>query len=378
MVPVKELVSKIATRGLWAALGLFMCAADMGCSRLKSHRKAEPSPTIGRDRTGVDKYAAAPIARTLPIATQPGTSAAITDAELVSGLPTRASDDLSAPPVQLRVSAEAGSRGQEVDATRRGVPDGARSLESAETSSRRPADRVQAGRLVSEARASLDRLSTYQVAMRRQERVNGNLLPEEDVILSVRRDPLAIRLTWPEGPHKGREVLYRADEPGGRLHVNMADSALPVPRLSLAPDSPMVMKNSRHPLTEAGFDPVVRALEETRKVQGPTGLVYEGLRKVEPFDRPHHSLVRTTSSGETTRVFLDAVTHLPAQIITESAAGELLERYTFRDLRSNLPELANSDAFDPDTRWGPPRGLFGRLAGGKAAEISPESQEPPR
>ena len=42
-------------------------------------------------------------------------------------------------------------------------------------------------------------------------------------------------LEWPNGPHKRREVLYSASENGGLMHVNMADSLLPVPRLSLPP-----------------------------------------------------------------------------------------------------------------------------------------------
>ena len=115
---------------------------------------------------------------------------------------------------------------------------------------------------MSEARAALDRMTSYQVLMHRQEHVNGELQPEEDVVLAIRREPRAVRLSWPIGPHKGREVLYRADEPGGLMHVNMADSALPIPRLSIPPDSPMVMKNSRHPVTEAGFDSLIRGLED--------------------------------------------------------------------------------------------------------------------
>ena len=65
-----------------------------------------------------------------------------------------------------------------------------------------------------------------------------------------------------------------------QMHVNMADSAhASVPRMSLPPDSPMVMRNSRHPVTEAGFDSIVdrseNALEEAAKVSG--GLTFAGM-----------------------------------------------------------------------------------------------------
>ena len=65
---------------------------------------------------------------------------------------------------------------------------------------------------------------------------------------SPNRNP-PIRLEWREGPHKGREVIYAAGQNAGLMHINMADSLVPVPRMSLAPDSPMVTRTSRHPIT---------------------------------------------------------------------------------------------------------------------------------
>ena len=155
-------------------------------------------------------------------------------------------------------------------------------------------------------------MANYQVAMHRQERVNGTLQPEEDVVLAIRREPRAVRLTWPSGPNKGREVLYRADEPGGQMHVKMANPALP--RLSLPPDSPMVMRNSRHPVTEAGFDSIVEGLENAVKTAERSGIAYAGLETAEGLDQPHHCLTRTTPAGETWRVYLDPQTHLPSLV----------------------------------------------------------------
>ena len=150
-----------------------------------------------------------------------------------------------------------------------GVPNGSRILASSEPRSQtKPTN--NSAQLVAEARTALNALTTYQVALHRQERVNDSLLPEEDVVLAVRREPRAVRLTWPGGDNQGREVLYRSDEPGGQMHIKMADSALHL-KLSMSPDSPMVMKNSRHPVTEAGFDSLVRGLEEPQKTPGSFG-----------------------------------------------------------------------------------------------------------
>ena len=82
--------------------------------------------------------------------------------------------------------------------------------------------------------------------------------------MSVRQKPAAVRLEWPEGPHKGREVIYSYDPDGGSMSVNMADSLLPMPRVTMRPDSPMALRKSRHPITEAGFETIVAQLESTR------------------------------------------------------------------------------------------------------------------
>ncbi len=51
-------------------------------------------------------------------------------------------------------------------------------------------------------------------------------------------------------------------------------------------------------------------------------------------------------------------------VVGTSKSGELLERYLFRDVKPDLPELATADAFDPARRWAHSvaSGLLGRLA----------------
>ena len=65
------------------------------------------------------------------------------------------------------------------------------------------------------ARARLDALSSYQVELNRQERVGKTLLEPEDVLLSIRRSPKAVRLEWVDGPQKGREVIYGGPRTAG-------------------------------------------------------------------------------------------------------------------------------------------------------------------
>src|SRR5262249_11271597 len=152
--------------------------------------------------------------------------------------------------------------------------------------------------------------------------------------------------------HKGREVIYSATENDGLMHVNMADSIVPVPRLSIAPDSAMVLKNSRHPITEAGFDTIVQNLEislekSKRGARSGGNISYGGLNQLAGFSQPCHKIVRVTPSGETWLVYLDPDTQLPAMIQGNGASGDLLERYVFRNIKTNVAELASRQAFDP-------------------------------
>lgn len=225
--------------------------------------------------------------------------------------------------------------------------------------------RDDAKAVVALARAAVEAMTSYQVSINRQERVGGTLLPAEDVRLSVRRAPKAVRLEWPTGAHKGREVLYSASEGGGLLHVHMGDSLVPVPDLSLSPDSPMVMKNSRHPITEAGFDAIVATLEKgTAGLPEGSSTKYLGLQTPPALGRACHTIECHIAAGETWLFYLDAQTALPAMVEGTAGSGELLERYLFRDVKPDVPELASADAFDPSKRWGTSTAaaLLGRLA----------------
>jgi hypothetical protein len=226
--------------------------------------------------------------------------------------------------------------------------------------------------IVASARDRLDKLKSYKVALNRQERVGETLLEPEDVLLSIRRNPKAVRLEWVDGPHKGREVIYAAGQNGGLMHINMADSVIRVPRMSMAPDSPLVLKSSRHPITEAGLDTIVANLEKAidlaRQGDMSRGRVsYGGLENPGPLDHPCHKLVRITPSGETWHVYIDPETHLPAMVQATDLQGELLERYVFRNPQTDPADLASADAFDPDRRWGAATDLLGRLARSRSA-----------
>ena len=381
MVPAMDRVRMpVALRsGLTLGLGLALSLVELGCARLSWHKQTPEPPMLGRMGETTDIYAmsrrpggpdALPV--TIPagtvggIAPVPGGDPPKAGLEEIKANPTQSPPESPEPSLSPSAGGVALQRPTPIEGRANprpanGVPNAGLVLASAERPSRdATGPTARAAEVVAEARAVLDSMSNYEVSLHRQERVNGSLLPEEDVILAIRRQPRAVRLTWPSGTNEGREVLYRSDEPGAPMHVKMANPALP--RLSLSPDSPMVMRNSRHPVTEAGLDSIVEGLEVALKDSTPANVIHAGLEVAEGLEQPQDCLVRTTSTGENWRIFFDPKTHLPSLVLATDAGGQLLERYHFREVRPNVPELASSEAFDVNARWGPSRGLLGRFA----------------
>jgi hypothetical protein len=231
--------------------------------------------------------------------------------------------------------------------------------------------------ILAQCQARVESLDTYQVRMSRVERVGGRLQPEEEVILSIRRDPKAVRLEWTSGSNRGREVIYSTQLDQGSLFVHMPSSAIPLPTMKIPVDSPMVMKNSRHAITEAGLDTVVAHLRKCLDQEHPSSAepaepIYRGVETPPGLDRPSHRFTRRSPSGETWTVYLDVQTLLPCMVLAHDAMGGLDERYVYQEVRRDLAELASPDAFDPNRRWGEPKSWLSRFARAAAGGQDPD------
>ena len=244
----------------------------------------------------------------------------------------------------------------------------------------RTAEVLDTKAILAQAEARLNGMNTYQVKISRIERVGGQLQPEEDILLSVQRDPKAVRLEWADGPNKGREVIYSSTLDPQMIFVHMASSPIPIPTMKIAVDSPLVMRNSRHAITEAGFDTIIDNLRKaqataTKGQQGPDSLEYKAIETPPGLDAPAHHFVRKTRSGETWNVYLDSRTLLPRLVSAADSRGELIERYIYREVHENPVELKTATAFVPDQRWGPSNGLLSRLARAAAGPGQPTASQ---
>ncbi len=215
------------------------------------------------------------------------------------------------------------------------------------------APRSDAATLLAQAEAKLDALKSYQVKMSRRERVGGQVQPEEKIVLSIRREPKAVRLEWTEGANKGREVIYSSRLDPGVIFVHQPAAAVVLPSMKIPVDSPLVMKNSRHSIAEAGFDSLLENVRHSRKAaqehqSDPGNLVYKGVETPTGVDRPCHHFVRHSDRGETWNVYLDSKSMLPRLVVALDDQGQLLERYDYQAIRENPTELLAAGAFEPD------------------------------
>jgi hypothetical protein len=380
--------ARVAVRRAVLCIWALACVAELGCAHFERYQGDEPPPMLGAEPgpdptagalasgeappTAADTYAAWLQRRTPELHGEAVAGGAEPDGATRSTAPPyRLAEPPPAqialqPPVPLAAPADPGTTPP---------PDARQATEGGFVSLPPPSgppteagrtgdDLQQIRRIVEESRQKVATLDNYQVLMSRQENVKGSVQPAEEVQLSLRRDPKAVRLEWLDGPNKGREVIYNH---GGLMHVNMPGTL--VPRISLPPDSPIALKNSRHPISEAGFSNILEQIlipleAAERGGNGSEQFRYGGLVAPEPGAPACHEIVRMTATGETWTVHIDDRSRLPYMVHAEDASGTLLEHYVFRDPRTNLVELAAAEAFDHESRWGQAGGLFQRLARG--------------
>lgn len=384
-------VTTTSTRRVWIGVTVmtWACLVVPGCARMRSHLAHEEHPAFGTDTVATTKGTVASTRGRAGTSSgrdttrqgsaptdEPGEGALVAESgnrPLVALLPPE-SLPIAEPAPETRTGGEAPPALQPIDAASSPRPEPVEPNVAAAATS--PARGPTLEGLLAGSRRRLDGITSYRVTMNLQERVAGTLRPAEDVVLNIRRQPRAVRLEWPNGPNKGREVIFAADANDGLMLVHMANAL--IPQIKMAPDSPLATQNSRHPITEAGYDTIVENMERAFRSQeaGDPSLGkirYDGLETPESLSKPCHKIVRVTPTKETWIVYLDPENDLPVLVQATDGNGDRLEHFVFRDLSFNPSDLAAADAFNPEARWGPSRGLFQRLA--RAGTATPKAVE---
>jgi outer membrane lipoprotein-sorting protein len=192
----------------------------------------------------------------------------------------------------------------------------------------------------------------YTARFIRQERIGSDLRPREEALLKFQR-PGRIYLRWLDGPRRGRQLLFVPGRDGARVLVHEPGLLSGRFTVLMAPDSPRILRESRHPVTDVGFGPLIDLI---------LGSVRRGLerREIEIID---HGTV-PDSGGRERRltlvlrrdpargyychravVTIDRRLGLPVGVTVFDWADRTVAVYEYRDVRLN-PGLGPAD-FDP-------------------------------
>ena len=208
----------------------------------------------------------------------------------------------------------------------------------------------------------------YSCTLVRRERVNGRLMDHEYMTAKVRHQrsrngqvviPFSVYLKV-MGPAKvkGREVLYVDGQNDGDMMVKNGGKRFSFVTAKINPTSDTAMNGNRYPLTEFGLENLVRRLIENVKEEIALGIDTQvrffhdakidgrncaGIEVTHPNYDPDLEF-------QTARVFVDNELRVPIHYEAygwkeDSNETELLEQYTYRDIRLNVG-YTNRD-FDP-------------------------------
>ena len=205
--------------------------------------------------------------------------------------------------------------------------------------------------LIAMGREAVTALGPYKYRMAKQERVNGELLPVQDVDMFVQEKPFAVRLHYVGGPSKGRKVLFNTKEKTDKFRVREAGMLGVFGALWISVDSGLAKKDSNHTVKEAGLGNLLdRFTADLRKAEAAGGMkvTQEGWKGAGRWC----TLYEAPNGGKgfdaaKSRICTDVDTRLPAKVEAYDEAGVLKEQYEFRDVKSvqHPPKFFDSDEF---------------------------------
>ena len=118
-------------------------------------------------------------------------------------------------------------------------------------------DRPDLDKYLQETEAALAKVDNYTAVFHRIERVNGKLIPEETTFLKFKR-PFKVYLRWIK-PFAGQESLYVQGTNHNKIRARGTGFASLV-AVNLNPTNGLAMKDSRHPITDAGLENLINKI----------------------------------------------------------------------------------------------------------------------
>jgi len=195
----------------------------------------------------------------------------------------------------------------------------------------------------------------YSAILRKQERIEGTLMPEEIAYIKVRNKPFAVYMFFLK-PHKGRECLYPNTE--GQLVAMDCGWRRKFGAIGLDPEGMLAMKDQKYPITKLGIRELTSELINVASADVKFGecevTTIQNVMNGRPVTQitSIHPVKRNNFRYHRADIFVDNELGLPVRYAAYSwptSPGEkpqLEEAYTYINLEVNkkFPAIA----FDPD------------------------------
>jgi hypothetical protein len=207
--------------------------------------------------------------------------------------------------------------------------------------------------LIADARASFSRVKDYMGTLVKEERVGGQLQPEQYIAFRIRQQPFSVYLKW-TGPKQfdGQEAMYVAGKNGNKMRAKAASGlAAAMGFVSLDPTDPRALRHSRHAITESGIGNLIETIARGHEAERnlPPGQSQTTYREFMFQQKPCVGIenVHKVNNGQfycyRTVVYFDKQTKLPVRFEAYDwpkaggpAGGDKLECYSYIDLKFNV------------------------------------------
>ncbi len=212
-----------------------------------------------------------------------------------------------------------------------------------------PAKAADLGTMLSESRAAIAKLRDYSGSFTRQERLHGTLSAEQVGELKVRVSPAGVhvRFVRPDAV-SGMEVAYSAKKASGKVMYRPAGVAGRKGFQKLDIDDAKFLADNRHPVADWGMGPIVELIATStareKTLNNPVEVytadfqfANRNVTKYEILTRRPHAFRYAAKMV----VYVDKETKLPVRFEAYddpkagATTGELLEAYSFTDLKFN-------------------------------------------
>ncbi len=206
-------------------------------------------------------------------------------------------------------------------------------------------------RLAAEANQAFQGVRDYTCLFIKKERLHDKLQPDNVIEMKVRNQPFSVYLRW-LGPKafEGQQACYVAGRNQNMMRVHSTGILGIAGFVTVDPRDPRVMENSRHTITEAGIGHLIGRLLQTWEIERRLGKTQVRIADY-TYNRAACTRVETihpdNRGGQFTSyrtvVYFDKASHLPVRIekydwprAGGAAEGELLESYSYINLRTNV------------------------------------------